>query len=91
MEKTFKVLPFILLIVFAILFVSCKHEAQSEEQISDFKVEFLFDKDGCKMYRFKDGLRYIYWANCSGRVQSDFIRMHGKTSTIHYEESTTTE
>jgi hypothetical protein len=27
---------------------------------SDFKIEFLFEKDGCKMYRFKDRGRLFY-------------------------------
>ena len=58
----------------------------------DFVVEFLFEKDGCKMYRFRDGnTRYIYWANCSGKVNADYKTSTGKSTTTHRQESITTE
>ena len=40
-------------------------------------MELLFEQDGCKMYRFKDGTRYVYWVNQTGKVNSDY--MQGKT------------
>jgi hypothetical protein len=30
----------------------------------NFKVDFLFEKDGCKVYRFLDG-NYHYFTNCT--------------------------
>ena len=41
---------------------SCEKPAQSKEKIpnTEFELEYLFEKDGCKMYRFYDGMRYIY-------------------------------
>lgn len=72
------------------LLLGCKGQAKESIQEGDFKVELLFEKDGCKMYRFKDGNRYIYWSDCSGKVQSDVYRSTGKGSgyTEHMESIT---
>ncbi len=51
------------IIALAILFTSCINEPKQTEQNGNFKIEFLFEKDGCKMYRFRDGARYIYWTD----------------------------
>jgi len=56
----------------------CKGDAKSSVQDGDFKIEFLFEKDGCKMYRFKDNGRYIYWSNCSGRAEYSYYQSAGK-------------
>lgn len=38
----------------------------------DFTVEYLFEHDGCKVYRFLDrtnlGTYYVYYTNCNGDV-----------------------
>ena len=48
----------------ALLFTSCVHEAQSKSHEGiDFEVEFLFEKDGVKMYRFYDNGRFHYYTN----------------------------
>jgi hypothetical protein len=63
--------------------------------VGDFELEFLFEKDGCKMYRFYTGSRYVYWANCEGKVNFDYqtTSSNGKTTmTIqHRGESITTK
>ena len=48
----------------ALLFVSCKGESikRTHEGI-DFEVEFLFEKDGIKMYRFYDYGQYHYYTD----------------------------
>lgn len=52
------------MIVVAIAATSCYREAQSSEITSnDIKVEFLFEKDNVKMYRFFDGGRYHYFTS----------------------------
>lgn len=35
-----------------------------------YKVEYLFEHDGCKVYRFMDMGNYIYFTNCQGDVTS---------------------
>lgn len=33
-----------------------------------YKVSFLFEYDGCKVYRFLDNGQYIYFTNCKGDI-----------------------
>lgn len=35
-----------------------------------YKVEYLFEHDGCKIYRFMDNGNYVYFTNCGGDVTS---------------------
>ncbi|CAM1372672.1 Probable lipoprotein precursor [Tenacibaculum litopenaei] len=62
------------------LFIACKGEAKETEQVGDFKIELLFEKDGCKMYRFKDGKRYVYWSDCRGTTSYEITSLKGKSS-----------
>lgn len=70
----------IFLILIVGLFASCKRDAVSTERKEDFELELLFEKDGCKMYRFWDA-RWVYWSTCEG--QTSWIESNGKTSTTH--------
>ncbi len=58
------------LIVFA--FSGCYN--QSKEQVVTnnpaFDVEFLFEHDGCKVFRFYDGGHIHYYTTCQGSVTS---------------------
>ena len=80
-----------LVAVFFISFTSCKEEAQSSVQNGNFQLEFLFEQNGCKMYRFKDGGRYVYWSDCQGKTQSDYSTNTGKSNVTHHFESVTSE
>lgn len=44
-------------------------------------VDFLFEKDGCKVYRFNDAGRYIYYTSCKGNTTEKHTRSNGKTTT----------
>lgn len=33
-----------------------------------YKVEYLFEHDGCKVYRFQDMGNWVYFTNCGGDV-----------------------
>lgn len=33
-----------------------------------YKVDYLFEHDGCKVYRFMDMGNYVYFTNCTGDV-----------------------
>jgi len=35
-----------------------------------YEVEYLFEHDGCKVYRFMDKGHYVYFTNCKGDVTS---------------------
>lgn len=35
-----------------------------------YEVSYLFEHDGCKVYRFQDDGRYVYFTNCTGDVTS---------------------
>jgi hypothetical protein len=82
-----------LAIAFTLLCIitGCVEDAKESVQNGNFTVEFLFEQNGCKMYRFFDGGRYIYWSDCKGKVQRDYTTQSGKASTTHHEETITTE
>ncbi|MEO6758395.1 MAG: DUF4884 domain-containing protein [Saprospiraceae bacterium] len=35
-----------------------------------YKVEYLFEHDGCKVYRFRDNSNYVYFTSCNGETIS---------------------
>ncbi|MBN1924684.1 MAG: DUF4884 domain-containing protein [Prolixibacteraceae bacterium] len=35
-----------------------------------YEVEYLFEYDGCKVYRFYDNGNYVYFTNCRGEAIS---------------------
>lgn len=66
----------------AVFLVSCNKQAQETIQIqnSEFKVDFLFENDGCKVYRFFDGGRAIYYTDCKGETTAIHTESAGKNS-----------
>lgn len=76
----------LILLIICFCAISCKEDPKSTTQDGNFTIEFLFEKDGCKMYRFKDGSRYVYWANCEGKVSSDYTT-GGKNKYTNLEET----
>ena len=70
-EKTMKQLLFFA-IISAIILTSCsvneplvRAKAQNN---NTYQIDYLFEHDGCKVYRFQDDGRYIYFTNCTGDV-----------------------
>jgi hypothetical protein len=55
---------------------------EAAENNKDYTVEYLFEHEGCKVYRFKDhnsvGTYYVYFTNCNGdaiaRTDSTAVR-----------------
>jgi hypothetical protein len=44
-----------------------------------YEVEYLFEHDGCKVYRFKDYGHNVYFTNCSNSitsVENDSTQIH---------------
>ena len=35
-----------------------------------YKVEYLFEHDGCKVYRFMDNGNYVYFTSCNGEAMA---------------------
>jgi len=62
------------LIITAISFYSCFSQMpltrERPENNRTYRVEYLFEYDGCKMYRFRDQGYYVYFTNCDGNVTS---------------------
>ncbi len=54
----------ILTLLILFLLISCHKESIETSHKGDFKVELLFEHDGCKVYRFFDA-RYVYYTDCS--------------------------
>lgn len=71
------------IILFSLMLSGCLNEPQSIEHTGkndEFRVEFLFEKDGVKVYRFEDGSRYHYFTT-GGQTMT--TQTSGKTT---YEE-----
>ena len=68
----------ILTILAVSLLTSCYNESVSREYIGDFKVEFLFEKDGVKVYRFYDNSSAHYFTNKGGETIT--TQSNGKNS-----------
>lgn len=55
---------YLLWISLTFLITGCIKESQTKEIIGrGFEVEFLFEKDGIKVYRFKDGVDFHYFTS----------------------------
>jgi hypothetical protein len=64
-----KKIIFLLVLVSSLILSSCKKagtQVQTGGEKHDFDVQFLFETDGVKVYRFFDGGDYIYFTNTSG-------------------------
>lgn len=65
---------FVLLLVIVTAFVlglsSCASPIYSKpaENNQGYTVDYLFEHDGCKVYRFRDGNSWVYFTNCTGNV-----------------------
>lgn len=55
-----------------------KGPAPGQRATDYYDVTFLFERDGCRLYRFDDGPHYHYFASCPGSTSSRVSA--GKTS-----------
>jgi hypothetical protein len=55
----------------ALLFSGCAKDPVSTERTDNaaITVDFLFEKDGVRVYRFYDGCRPIYYTDARGRTE----------------------
>jgi Domain of unknown function (DUF4884) len=74
-----------------ILFIQCKTfqssipiKISTPDNNSTYKIEYLFEHDGCKVYRFLDNSNFVYFTSCNGETTS----VVKDTSSILYIKST---
>jgi len=68
------------LLILGLTLTSCKQSGRPSSSTiegEDYKVEFLFEKDGVKVYRFKDDFKYHYFTSKGETMTS---QRSGKTS-----------
>jgi hypothetical protein len=69
----------------AIIFGACRNEPMSKERLGKddgFEVEYLFDKDGVKVYRFYDNGHYHYFT-----TKGETISVQTQTKNQTYNEN----
>jgi hypothetical protein len=80
------------IIILFIFLYGCSVEPEQVEKTSNqnIKLDFLFEKDGCKVYRFSDRGQYVYWTNCRGNIsweQGAKIKTRYQNETIIRDEN----
>lgn len=77
----------ILLSIFAVAILSgCNGDGdrvQPTQSSDNYRVELLFEVDGVKVYRFVDGLHYVYFTNTNGKCGYTATQSNGKVTTRH--------
>ena len=65
-----KIVPF--LCVFNLIACSTEKPLSTQPPKNNvtYKVEYLFEHDGCKVYRFRDYGNYVYFTSCKGETTS---------------------
>ena len=68
------------IITFLIALVGCQDNPVSTSTTNNSKigVDFLFEHEGCRVYRFYDGGGPVYYANCGSHVQTSWSHSCGK-------------
>jgi hypothetical protein len=67
------------------ILISCGTEqpltTRKAENNRTYTVEYLFEHEGCKVYRFWDFGHYIYFTNCTGEttVRTDSTEVRNRT------------
>lgn len=79
----------ILVIAIILLLTACNREAQQviQSSNSEIRLELLFVHDGCKVYRFVDGGRNVYWSDCRGNMSTSYFQSQGKSGTTKDQQS----
>lgn len=51
-----------------------------EQRLKDYNVQFLFECNGVKVYRFIDGSEFIYFTDANGMTRYQYTTRNGKYS-----------
>lgn len=61
-----------ILMIATLIFFSCTTgkpiATKSAANNNTYKISYLFEKDGCKVYRFYDMGHYVYFTNCNSDI-----------------------
>ena len=64
----------ILIVLSLMLLTSCNSympiSKARPQNNSTYTIDYLFEHEGIKVYRFKDEDRYVYFTNCAGEITS---------------------
>ena len=74
-----QMLPIVLILPFTSCFYGKPIQSGQADNNKTFQVEYLFEHEGCRVYRFYDRGGYIYYTNCNGQTISTV-----KDSTVVY-------
>ena len=72
----------------AITFFSCSVgkpiNRETSENNQTYKIDYLFEHEGCKVYRFRDKGNYVYFTNCNGEAitKNDSTEIRNSTKAI---------
>lgn len=75
-------------IAMCLLLVGCELAPISTEKTNNpaALVDFLFEHEGCRVFRFEDNGRYHYFTSCPGSAISTRRQQMGKQTVIRDEE-----
>lgn len=76
-----KLIPFIAILAFASCSISRPLRSEPSQNNDTYTVQYLFEHDGCKVYRFYDRGNYVYFTNCRGESMAVTDSSIIKTST----------
>lgn len=59
----------------------------------NYTLALLFEHEGCKVYRFKDGDRFVYWTDCRGKLETAYrdTNQYGSQEVTIQNETTTSD
>ena len=63
-----KFLPVIVLLITTGCATGIPLQTKESENNKTYDVDYLFEHDGCKVYRFYDRGNYVYFTNCRGEA-----------------------
>jgi len=81
-----KYLPFLLMASLSSCYYAKPVATEASYNNKDYKVDYLFEHDGCKVYRFYDRGNYIYFTNCNGEAiaQTDSTAIRNRITAVKH-------
>jgi hypothetical protein len=61
-----KLIPLLVILAFTSCSISQPLSSEPSQNNVTYTVQYLFEHDGCKVYRFYDRGNYVYFTNCRG-------------------------
>jgi hypothetical protein len=79
-------IPLLLLLMASACTIQQPITAEVSHNNQDYTVDYLFEHEGCKVYRFRDGGYYVYFTNCKGEAiaKTDSTTVKNMTHTAQH-------